>query len=211
MTFRRTAVRSRGPGPSFGRGTSSRSVPVGAAGIAGEPIVPTPWDVPLETSHGLGWFVDDLAGHPVISHSGSLGHFTTHLIMVPGADGLGIAVLTNASAFIAAGHAGQYDLSLGLARLLLGEQPEPAARSTLYTFIYPIAAWALVLLVLVPIGRHLTRTLPRWRRKGMPSEEGSPRWFRHVILPAVGYLAVGAALLLAVPLGAARHFYPDVG
>ena len=187
------------------------AVPVGAASIAGEPVVATGWDVSLETGHGLGWFVDHLAGHPVVSHSGSLGHFTTHMIMVPGADGLGIAVLTNASAFIAAGHSGQYDLSLGLARLLLGEQPEPAARSTLYTFIYPTAAWALVVLLLVVMGRQLTRTLPRWRRKGMPSHAGRPRWLRHVILPAAGYLAVGAALLLAAPLGAARHFYPDVG
>lgn len=45
----------------------------------------------------------------------------------------------------------------------------------------------------------------------MPSDVGRPRWFRHVILPAAGYLAVGAALLLTAPLGAARHFYPDVG
>jgi hypothetical protein len=38
---------------------------------------------------------------------------------------------------------------------------------------------------------------------------GRQFWIRRIILPSAGYLAAGLAVLLTVPLGAARHFYPD--
>ena len=189
----------------------SPSVPMSAAVIAEQLVVPTRWDIPFEANYGLGWFVDNLNGQPVVSHSGSLGDFTTHLIMVPGANGLGIAVLTNASAFITAGHEGQYDLSLGLARLLLGEQPEPAARSTLLAVVAPTIAWGLAVLLLGSIARFLTRSLPRWQQARTLSVGAKHPWIRHLAFPTVGYLGVAAALLFITPLGAARHFYPDVG
>jgi CubicO group peptidase (beta-lactamase class C family) len=69
------------------------SVAASAAQVADSPVVATGWDVVLETDAGLGWFLDHLDGHRVVSHAGSLGHFTTHLIMVPDA-GIGIAVAT---------------------------------------------------------------------------------------------------------------------
>ncbi len=70
-------------------------VPASATQLARDPVEPTGWDLPLESGQGLGWMVDELAGHRVVSHAGSLGHFTAHLIMVPDADGLGIAVVKN--------------------------------------------------------------------------------------------------------------------
>lgn len=65
-------------------------VPASSAQLARDPVEPTGWDLPLESGQGLGWMVDELAGHRVVSHAGSLGHFTAHLIMVsrtcPGGD-----------------------------------------------------------------------------------------------------------------------------
>lgn len=190
-------------------GHPSDAVPASAGEIADDRVLSTGWDLPLEANHGLGWFVDDLAGHRVVSHAGSLGHFNAHLIMVPEADGLGIAVLSNASAFIAAGHEGQYELSLGLAHLLLDQEPEAAGWSPLTILAAPTVAWAVAGLLLLSVVWHLVRTLPRWRR-----EKGHGRGrhtFRRLVLPSIGYLALGAVVLLTVPLGAARHFYPDVG
>ena len=187
-------------------------VPATAADIAAEPTVPTGWDeVPLEAGHGLGWFVDDLHGHRVVSHSGSLGTVTTHLVMVPGADGLGIAVQTNASAFIAAGHPAQYDLSLELTRLLLGLEPKPASRDVLLSVVAPIVAWLAAAGIAVAAIRWMLVARHRQRRRAATAPSWSRRWIRPVVLPGLAYLGLATALVVFAPLQAARHFYPDVG
>lgn len=187
----------------------SPGIPRSAEQIASGPTVPSGWDLPLEANQGLGWMVDEVAGHPVVSHAGSLGHFTTHLIMVPDADGLAIAVATNASAFVAAGHTSQYDLSVGLTELLLGENPPLETASPLMTLAAPIVTWLSLAVMVGLIVRHARSTLPRWKQSA--AAEQPPRWLRRVVLPAAGWLAVGVGLWLSLPLGAARHFYPDVG
>jgi CubicO group peptidase (beta-lactamase class C family) len=186
-------------------------VPASATQLARDPVEPTGWNLPLESGQGLGWMVDELAGQRVVSHAGSLGHFTAHLIMVPDADGLGIAVVTNASAFIAAGHEAQYDLSLGLAQLLLGEEPTLAGYNPLLVYVAPLLLWALALALLAAIVRHVARTQPRVRHhtRGIPRDRRF--WLRRMILPSIGYLGGATAVLVNVPLGAARHFYPDAG
>ncbi|WP_153392659.1 serine hydrolase domain-containing protein [Ornithinicoccus halotolerans] len=183
-------------------------IPATAAEMAAGPVADTGWDFPLEGGYGLGWFVDDLGGEPVVSHSGSLGHFTAHLVMAPGADDLGVAVLSNASAFVASGHEGQYDLSLGLTRMLLDQDPEPTTASPLMTVVVPVACWALPVLLTVAAARFLLVT----RRRYAGTVQASRRvWARLVALPAAAYLALGAVILTTVPLASARHFYPDAG
>jgi CubicO group peptidase (beta-lactamase class C family) len=189
----------------------SPAIPRTAAQIATGVTVPSGWDLPLEREQGLGWMVDELAGQRAVSHAGSLGHFTTHLIMVPGADGLGIAVATNASAFIAAGHASQYDLSVGLTELLLGNETPIETASPLTVLLAPVVAWGLLAGLLVLAVRHVASTLPHWRRTTTPGTARWRLWTRHVVLPAVGWTAVALALWLSMPLSAARHFYPDLG
>lgn len=179
-------------------------MPFTAEQIANEPVTPTGWDMPLESGHSTGWFVDQFAGHATVSHAGSLGHFTTHVVLAPGADQLGIAVLTNASAFVAAGHSGQYDLSLELTRLLLGAEPSPAKAGALMTRIAPAAVWIGGLAVLAAAARSLIL------RRRRPDVMKRRRW-ANSLLPSAGYLATGIGVLLAAPLDAARHFYPDVG
>lgn len=178
-------------------------MPFAAEQITKEPATPTGWDMPLESGHSTGWFVDQFAGHATVSHAGSLGHFTTHVVLAPGADQLGIAVLTNASAFVAAGHSGQYDLSLELTRLLLGADLRPTEPGFLMTRIAPAAVWIGGLAVLAAAARSLLR-----RRQ---SEVPEGRRWAGSLLPSAGYFAAGLAVLLAAPLDAARHFYPDVG
>ncbi|MFA9429482.1 serine hydrolase domain-containing protein [Egicoccus sp. AB-alg2] len=187
----------------------SPAIPRSAAQIADGPTMPSGWDLPLEANQGLGWMVDELAGHQVVSHAGSLGHFTTHLILVPGADDLGIAVATNASAFVAAGHTSQYDLSVGLTELLLGQEGAVETASPLTVLVAPIVTWLLLAALVGLAVRHLVTTLPRWRRAAATGT--GRRWLRRVVLPAAGWLSLALGLSLSLPLGAARHFYPDVG
>ena len=183
------------------------AIPATAAEIAASTITPTGWTTTLDAGYGHGWFVDELAGTPVVSHPGSLGHFTAQVVLAPDADGLGIAVLSNASSFLA-GHDAQYDLGLGLTHLLLGEQPQPAEPSLLTTIVVPTLAWAIVVLLVGAVVRYLVRL----RRRGLPvgRSHGARRWILS-LLPGAAYLAIGAGLLAAAPLGLARHFYPDGG
>jgi hypothetical protein len=187
----------------------SPMVPASATRLAGEKTVPTGWDVPLEAGQGLGWMVDDLGGLKVVSHAGSLPHFSSHLIMVPDASGLGIAVLTNASAFVASGHEGQYEISLGLLHLMLGQEPNPTDSDVLLALIAPVVMWMAVVLLAGTVARYFLRTLPH----RPPAARTSAIRGRHFasLLPVIGYLALGAGLLLVAPLGSARLFYPDVG
>lgn len=182
------------------------AIPATAADIASGPVTPTGWTTPLDAGYGRGWFVDQVADTPVVSHPGSLGHFTAHLVLAPDA-GLGIAVVSNASAFLA-GHEAQYDLGLGLTHLLLGQEPVVADPSVLITVVVPILLWSVVLLqialIIRSIMRHRVRGLPATRAQGF-------RAWRRLLLPAVALITVGAGLLVAAPLGLARHFYPDGG
>ena len=183
------------------------AIPATAADIATGTVAPTGWTTTLDAGYGRGWFVDELAGTPVVSHPGSLGHFTAHVLLAPNADGLGVAVVSNASSFVASSHEAQYDLGLGLTHLLLGQEPQPADPSLLISVVVPILAWLLVALLLGAIVRHLVGL----RLHGLHAAKGhgARRWVRALLAGAI-YLAVGAGLL-AAPLGLARHFYPDGG
>lgn len=159
------------------------------------------------------WFVDEVGGYGTVSHAGSLGDCNAHIILVPGADGLGIAVEANASAFIAAGHAGQYELSLGLLRLLLDLEPESAGPSMLTTLVALAVAWGLGLLVVVAALRYLLRFR---LGRALRSRGGLRPWLRQVLLPTGAYLADAAFILAGVPaltgfpMATAQVFYPDV-
>ena len=184
------------------------AIPASAAEIAAGPVIPTEWTTTLDAGYSHGWFVDELAGTPVVSHPGSLGHFTAQILLAPEADGLGVAVVSNASSFVSASHETQYDLGLGLTHLLLGEEFQPAEPSVLMTLAVPILLWLLVALLVATILRFIVRL----RRNGIPAAQGhgTRRWIR-ALLPGAVYLAIGAGLLVAAPLGLARHFYPDGG
>jgi CubicO group peptidase (beta-lactamase class C family) len=185
------------------------ALPVRAVDVLARPAIPTGWDVMLESHIADGWFVDELGGFRTVSHAGSLGNFTAHLVMVPDADGLGIAVLQNASAFIAAGHEGQYGLSLELLELLLGLEPQARAFPPLLIVVAPAAAWGIaVVIVASALGSLLRRRRPRNPRQ--------PALVRRLV-PAAAYLAFGLTVLVVVPALAGvpwtsiQLFYPDVG
>jgi CubicO group peptidase (beta-lactamase class C family) len=183
------------------------TIPATAADIANDTVTPTGWTTPLDAGYGHGWFVDEIAGRPIVSHPGSLGHFTAHILLAPGPDDLGIAVLSNASSFLA-GHEAQYDLGLGLTRVMLGEQPQPFGPSLLTTIVVPVFAWSVVAVLIGLVLRYLVRL----RSRGLPTPKGrGPRHWLRSLIPGIAYLAVGAGLLTAAPLGLARHFYPDGG
>jgi CubicO group peptidase (beta-lactamase class C family) len=187
------------------------ALPATATDIANGPVEPTGWTTTLDAGYGHGWFVDELGDTTVVSHPGSLGHFTAHVLLVPDADGLGVAVVSNASAFMAGGpgdrgHDAQYDLGFGLVRMLLGEDHQPVDPTLFMTIVVPAVAWGTVVVLLATIVRHL---LPL-RRRGLPTAARA-RTRRRIrpLLPGAALLA--GAGLLAAPLGVARHFYPDAG
>jgi CubicO group peptidase (beta-lactamase class C family) len=189
-------------------------LPVRVGQVAAMPARPTGWDVPLESSVAGGWFVDEFAGHRTVSHAGSLPDFTAHLILVPGADGLGIAVLTNASSFVAAGHTGQYELSLGLLSLLLGEPPTAVEPDVVMNVVVPAAVWLPGLVMLALGGRDVAIA---GRRLSARTRTSAGRRALRRLLPGLVHLGVGAIALVVVPslfgvpLGSILAFYPDVG
>lgn len=182
------------------------AIPATAQEIAGSPVTDTGWTTPLDGGYGRGWFVDTSDGAQTVSHPGSLGHFTAHLLLAPDAD-LGIAVLSNASAFVV-GHEAQYDIGLGLLDLLLGAEPVGADPSPLVTVVAPVLLWLVVGLQVAMVIRYLARL----RLSGPPGvrHRDARGWLR-ALLPAVAMITVGGGLLGAAPLGLARHFYPDGG
>ena len=189
-----------------------RALPFTAADVAEDEPTSTGWDISLETGIARGWFTDEIDGQPTVSHAGSLGDYTAHVIMVPGADGLGIAVLRNASAFIAAGHEGQYALSLGLMELLLGLDVQPRDPSPLMTIVVPLIAWGIGMAVVALAVRFLMR-----RRSGLRSDkaDGTAHRPRAIILPslAFGVLAAGllvGPMLMGLSWKTAQLFYPDM-
>ncbi len=189
----------------------SPALPLTVSDVAARPPNPTGWDIPLERGVNRGWFIDEVAGFRTVSHAGSLGDFTSHVILVPGADGLGIAVATNASAFVAAGHRGQYELSLGLLDLMLNREPHVDAPSLLGTVVAPAASWGLALVVLISAARHVRRI-----RRGTVGRTRRRRHLLRELAPSTAYLGLAGLLLGAAPamagtpLGAAQVFYPDV-
>jgi CubicO group peptidase (beta-lactamase class C family) len=186
---------------------SHPTIPASATDIISDTVAPTGWDTPLDAGYGHGWFIDERAGTPVASHPGSLGHFTAHILLAPDADGLGIVVVSNASAFLG-GHEAQYDIGLGLIDLLLGQEPQPSNPSALMVFVVPVVAWLIMAALLAALVRDVVRLL----LKGLPAprRRGAGGWV-HALLPGVALIASGGGLLLAAPLGLARHFYPDGG
>lgn len=184
------------------------AIPATAAEIAAGGVSSTGWSTTLDAGYGHGWFVDELADTPVVSHPGSLGHFTAHLLLAPEADGLGIAVMSNASSFVSASHETQYDLGLGLAHLLLGQDPYAADPYFSMTIVVPILLWFVAALLVAGVVRYLVRL----RGGGLSTLTGRSAGRGLLsLLPGVTYLVVGAGLLVAAPLGLARHFYPDGG
>ena len=187
------------------------ALPFTAVDVITDEPTSTGWNVPLETGISRGWFTDEIGGLPTVSHAGSLGDYTAHVIMVPGADGLGIAVLRNASAFVAAGHDGQYDLSLGLMELLLGLDAQPREPSPLMTIAVPLIAWSIGLAVIVTAARYLLR-----RRSGSHDAGARGGQLRGTLLPSLGFAGLAAALLIVAPMlmgvswNSAQLFYPDM-
>lgn len=182
------------------------AVPATADQIADESVVPTGWDEPLEGGYGFGWFVDELADQPIVSHSGTLGHFTAHLLVAPESD-LGVVVLSNSSAFVANGHEGQYDLSLGLTQLLLGQGPSPTDPSPVMTVAVPVLVWAMA----VAIAHAAIRSILRARQRRQEQASADRRRLRPGVISGAVYVTVGTALLVFAPLDSAREFYPDAG
>ena len=173
--------------------------------LAHRPVVA---ETGMQAGYGMGWFVGELAERPTINHGGELGHFTSHIELVPDEDGLGVAVMTNASAS-AAGQGGSYSLGSDLTRLLVGQDVEPASSGILTTGVLPLVVWAAAAAILIAAGRYVL-TLPRLRGSAA-SGSGARRWARLVVLPALGWLLLAVPLLTVAPLGFVRHFAPDVG
>ncbi len=71
--------------------------------------------------YGLGWFLFDHAGRKVVEHSGGIDGMTTELMMVP-SEKLGVIVLTNNSASVAA-----FPIARAVLNRYLGVDQDPVA------------------------------------------------------------------------------------
>lgn len=81
---------------------------------------------PQVTNYGLGWWVGEFNGHPIIGNYGTEFGFQSHLGLFPD-DGMAVIALVNlfdpdAGTFYA------YDIGNGVAEALLGVEAEPSAQ-----------------------------------------------------------------------------------
>lgn len=146
--------------------------------------------------YGFGWRGGDLTGHRIVEHTGATPGFFSHVLWLPD-DGVRVIVVAN-------GYAQAQDAQLAaigrdLARLAVGERPEPVATADPLTRWGPYAATALALL-----GAVIAAVAARSRR--------GPRW----VLAATALALAAAAwfappLLTGVPARAIRLWAPDLG
>ena len=123
----------------------------------------------------------------VLEHSGSLGTFSSEMMLMPDA-GLGVVVLANLNDEAAPSRF--YQAHIGIASLLSGVEP-----STLTSYDDPLRQYGKLLMlftvVLQLVGVVIAaRRLSRWRRSP-PLAAGTGGWrVRHLVLPAALDVAV---------------------
>jgi hypothetical protein len=165
-----------------------------------------------EIFYGMGWFVGEVDGLPIVMHGGDLSNFHADMILIPDQK-WGLVILENAENYMAAERMDA--LAFGVANLLVGRQPAPAEADRFLQIVFAIILAGLLLQVIGIIwsaGR-----LRRWQRE----PERRPRGWRsilwHVGGPFVLYLALGLMWLVGIPAFFDRSlaiiilYIPDMG
>jgi CubicO group peptidase (beta-lactamase class C family) len=165
------------------------------------------WSYPLYEAGvrvvGEGDVADRYQAPIILEHSGSLGTFSSEMLLMPEA-GLGVVVLANLNDEAAPSRF--YQAHIGIASILSGVEA-PALTSYDDPLRQNAKLLMLFTVVLQLVGAVVaTRRLGRWRRSPPPEAETGSWRVRHVVLPAALDLAVPVAFWLL--LIDAAQIYP---
>lgn len=158
-------------------------------------------------AYGMGWFVAEIDGTKVLSHSGNVPEFSSYMAILPERK-RGVVLLANADhwglPFVIS------EVGDGVAALLANREPTPIR----FGFI-PWTMRALPLVPLLQIAGVLAtfRRLRRWRQEPSTRPARNRMWGRHVLLPLLSNLSFAAMLATLRSTGALRFlrlFTPDL-
>ncbi len=155
----------------------------------------------VDTGHGgrygLGWRDTEMDGTRVVWHAGATPGYWAHVVLVPGSE-LGVIVLANSYSLALDGALAA--VGFNVARMALGEKPQPGRTDPIFTIVlYALIAVAVLLAVLA--GRSLRA------RTGLVAAAG---W-------VAGSAVLIAAVLVMLPaqlggdLRQALLWTPDIG
>jgi hypothetical protein len=162
--------------------------------------------------YGMGWVSGVVEGRPNVHHNGALPTGYGDLRLLPD-ERWGIVVLSNANSQVALPRLD--GLSLGIARMLAGQQPRPATESRPFEVVM-IAATLICALQLVLMIRFVAR-LRGWRSRPQSYPRGARSFAWHVGVPLVlnlawaGLLVVVLPTIVGLPFGDIVFLFGDVG
>ena len=138
---------------------------------------------------GLGWGVADIEGVRVLQHSGNTNNYRSEMWLLPEA-GWGLVLLLNADNQLQKGAV--VAMGEGLARLLLGQEPQPVRLNPMGSLLYGVIL-GVAGLELLGVTRGV-RTIRRWR-----ATRPQPARWRQILLPLVGHALVALLFLVLIP------------
>jgi hypothetical protein len=150
--------------------------------------------------YAMGWSVGEIDGTPFVWHGGTLPDFGAFMALLP-AQKRGIVLFFNAchhwmNPILA-------DFGTRVTAVLAGKQPAPVPFVTLLRWMLP---GQLLIPALQMAGVVATlRRLRRWRRAPALRPGGSQAWSRHLLLPLIPNLLLGALTMCS--LGGKRRNY----
>jgi hypothetical protein len=150
------------------------------------------------TSWGLGWDIGPANGIPAVYRWGDGPNAHAKIVLIPESQ-WGVVVLENAEPLLAKilGDRRIDQTAEGVASLLLGVQPPAAKTGTSIWVVYGIVL-ALVAAEFFGLRRSVL-ALRHWRAQPERRPRGGWGVVWQILLPFVGYLALGLALLVGLP------------
>jgi CubicO group peptidase (beta-lactamase class C family) len=145
-------------------------------------------------SYAMGWYVMEMNGIPVIAHDGDTPTFHADIILIP-AGNWGIALMVNTNTVLLGDDI--RNLASGVAGLLDGRQPTPAATNYPSIFLYIFMTGFLGFEIF-----NLARLAVTWHKSPKITRQSSTFqfWFRPCVLPLLVGLMVAAWMLVAMPV-----------
>jgi CubicO group peptidase (beta-lactamase class C family) len=155
-----------------------------------QPAVPT--GAP-NSFYGMGWEQNVISGVPVLQHTGAVGGFYSHMLLMP-ADRWGVIVLMNADATFFSERT--VAIVPAIVNLLHGQTPAPAPSNSRWQ-LYAILSMIAVIQIAGVI--HFVRLTRRWRLQPerRPASRGAMYW--HIGLPLLINFGWGSFILILLP------------
>jgi CubicO group peptidase (beta-lactamase class C family) len=146
-------------------------------------------------SYGLGWMLGNQGGTPAVYHYGTNYDVETFVVLEPQVHRGAVLLVSGQSLFAATAIR---NVETGLARLLAGEAPPPAATNVhaVYALLDAVLLLALIAVV-VPLAR-----LRRWARRPAASSHRRRGWTRAGAETVLGVFLIGGLRFVFVQIGA---------